>query len=1548
MDAAGRWRCGAAAALALWLAASPRAAGAEEKAAPPVFPSAVDAVMLTPEQIDERLLAVAISYSGEHPEELLNILDVLMQRARAPADQARDEGAERVGEGFGPSVRRVVDMLYEWPSERLTAAVRERLQGSGDRLLAGLTAAVAIAGDPAQAAFLFELATRAAAAGETEHAVLALLAVGECRAAALLPKLEPFLNHQHPACREAAARSAHLIRVATGGAPVPPLDPATPLPPACSAGPGLLDLYPTVPRVALTNAAARLLTISLTGRGAAQITPELIAVVERVLTAGGTVILSAPAGTWPASFEEWAAKQKVTLPGQPRSAHGAGAVNPAEYRAFADYPFEPRDQPGRAADLAWRQWAPPLAAPLLAGNGAGAIVVVQEGAMGAGRLVLTTIDLAERPIYRENLLRWVYGDALLAHAYQFTKDYSFEPTGQTEHFSWLKPLAADKPKVLYLTSSLFKRGLLEVLQRLDAEWRYVPYDATLTLPAKENDKIIPPARMAQRAVCLLEQALPWADAVVFDAGGHNMLKSLTASIDGSLSLGIAPARLRRAVYRRVHEDGIGLVGISSSPEPLDPNMVEFAGRAGGDAADAAACRAFVAALNPIAREDAFRMARRGKGRLFWYNRKLLHIDPGYPEKTVVPKAFDVPGLYEPQRPLDSRQYDYALLARAVLWSAGKEALPRIATAEADSGAAPRVRLTLDRPFTGVCEIRFRDAYAEAAATVNAAVAGNEAVIEAPPLPAGPYVAEVRLARADGAVADIAAVRLDADAPVRIAGVRPDKRFYDPGETARLAVAFSAPAAGEVALEVRDTWGRLLFTDRRRLDAPAAGVELEVPVAHPLTRLWDAHIALARDGRVLSRWRQPLGIRLPPRERDFDVTAAPTDDTVLTFFRDRMATDIVYGDAERAFRRRFDMSAGIWSDSIGALNTPGVRSDPRAREPCLNAPSFRLRAYRDLQAAAERWRDVGIRDYMIGDEVGLGGRCFAPDSLARFRTKMREAYGTLDALNREWGSAFARWDDVLPCEGGSAERPAAYVDFDLFTSWAFAEYASYLEMLAGETIGTFYAGHSGGIHDNVMMHLAGSLYYYGVIEQAVSMKRPDAVIGCWYAPGYSFRETHETESRHWPWWHLFRGTTRIQIWHPQSGPPAYHEDLSRPYNAFAWMAEEMADIRLGIGKLFLHAQREEGPAAVYLSQRSLFTASALQELAKDEEKRKKRSPASSVCALMQKAILAAQVECRYLSEYQAEAGEIARRGLKLIVLPGACSLSARERAALKAFVEAGGTLAADAEAGSRNEHGTLQPQSLLQEWLGDLPAITANGRSEAVPLGRGRIVVCDFDAWVAASKTADGKEDGAGHAAALLRLAGLTPEVAVTTAEGKPLPVTFGLFRDGAATYFGFAGLGKGGRVADEPSVAVDLSLRAPAHVYNARHGGYLGQTASWKTNAVAGLAQVYAALPWRLDGIDVAIAETACRPGAVVSCTGRARVSGAPEPGLQVWLVQVRGPDGARYPAFTRRLVVRGGQGAFVLPLPLDAAPGDWEVTLRDAATGVTGSGRFHVTEAKP
>ena len=135
---------------------------------------------------------------------------------------------------------------------------------------------------------------------------------------------------------------------------------------------------------------------------------------------------------------------------------------------------------------------------------------------------------------------------------------------------------------------------------------------------------------------------------------------------------------------------------------------------------------------------------------------------------------------------------------------------------------------------------------------------------------------------------------------------------------------------------------------------------------------------------------------------------------------------------------------------------------------------------------------------------------------------------------------------------------------------------------------------------------------------------------------------------------------MQLWYPQSGPPAYHNDLSRPYKAFAWLKEEMAEIRRGIGKLLLHGDRDEGRVGIYMSQRTQFVMAALKEMqvkqagaTNDEAERKRlllqfQDISHKVKSGLQRGFLDQQVECRFLSEYQVERGEIAEQeGKKLI-------------------------------------------------------------------------------------------------------------------------------------------------------------------------------------------------------------------------------------------------------------------------------------------------------------
>ncbi len=1533
--------------LARWtgllLALAPFCGGAEPDSSGPIH--AVELLLWTPDKIDEELRALTPTYAGESPEELLKLLDFMVLEEEKLTGQ-RAAGADSLGQGYGPAIDRALDLLGEWPSPRQIAAMKERLQEPSDKYLrSGLRAAAFSATDPAIAALIVDALDRAVKNGREDCVVLGLLALGESRNPALMSKLEAFLADPSPARHAAAARAIEALRTSLGQLSVPPLNDKAEVPTACVIGPDLLTDYRSLPRVAATNAgAATVLALTVDARMTA-LTDETIQVLERVLAAGGTALIANPdAADWPPSMKQWAEKNKVSLPGQPRDAFGGGLVRYADYRSFADYPYELRDQPGRAATRCWGECPAPLVTPILSGNLAGALVVLQENVLGKGRLVFTTVDLNSRPIYRENLLRWIYGEALLAHAYEFTKDYSFQATGHTEHTEWLKPISGAKPKILYLTSTLFKRGLLELLERLDMEWRYVPYDASFALPAVKNETG-PPSRMAQRAVCLLEESIPWADVLVFDVGSQNLIKSLTQSVLGTMSLDSVPARLRRAIYRRVHVDGMGLLGISD-PRAPETCIQEFVARAAGPSAETNACRAFTATLDPFQVSLGFRTAERGKGRLIWFNRPLPHLETGYALAPQAPAEFAVPGLYVPQFPVLPREYDYALLTKCALWTFGGDTRPSIVKAEAQgvAGQPASVKVTLSKPFKGRCEVAFRDAYNVRTVPTSTPVDGVEIAFKATALPEGLHIAEVRLADPEGKIVDVAAVRLAVAGPVRIESSTPDQRFYGTGETARLTVTLSAPFSGVVRLEAVDTYGRHVFT-ARKTQAAAQTFTVEIPIRDPLTRLWDAHVWLFDGDRVVSHQRQPIGIRLPPRERDFDVTASIADPTLVPFFRDVMGADVTYGNPELALRQKLDLSSGSWDDSLGASCTPGSRTNPRERDPCLSSPSFRMRAIRDVREKGDKFRDLGIRDYMIDDECGLGGRDFSPDSLSRFRVKMREVYGDIGTLNREWGSSFVGWDDVLPCQGGDFARPGAYVDFDIYISWVFAEYCNFLEMLAADTMGAFYAGQSGGVSDNLMMQQAGALYYYGVIERAVSMKRPDAVIGSWYEPGYRFVENHETASRRWPWWQLFRGTTRMQIWYPSSGPPAYQEDLSRPYKAFAWLKEEMDDARLGIAKLMLHAQRDEGRAAIYSSERSRFVLAALKEVGAASVG---AAPAKAVGKdisegagnRFQQAILNEQVECRFMSEYQAEAGDIARRGLKLILLPGGISLSALERQALKSFVEAGGVLVVDIGAGTRNEHGTLAESGLVEEWLGvgNMPAASSAEALATKPFGKGQVVILDFAVL---------GEDMGPLARKLLLLAGLKPVVSVTATDSRRIALDFGNFSEGGALYAGFVIPGKGGMVSQEEARIVTVTFPEAAHIYDARKGGYLGQIATLKTNAIPSIAQVYAALPYRLDGLDVAASGTTHATGETVECVIRAKVTG-PKPGLQVWLLQVRGPGGVVQNAYTRRVLARAGEATVSIPIALNAPPGAWEVVVRDAATGVTGQGTFQVKEETP
>ena len=90
-----------------------------------------------------------------------------------------------------------------------------------------------------------------------------------------------------------------------------------------------------------------------------------------------------------------------------------------------------------------------------------------------------------------------------------------------------------------------------------------------------------------------------------------------------------------------------------------------------------------------------------------------------------------------------------------------------------------------------------------------------------------------------------------------------------------------------------------------------------------------------------------------------------------------------------------------------------------RDPSFADPAWQQRIRDRLIATVHEQSRHHPLYYSLGDETGIADLTaffdfdLSPGSLAEMRAWLREGYGSLDALNAEWGTDFARWEDVRP-------------------------------------------------------------------------------------------------------------------------------------------------------------------------------------------------------------------------------------------------------------------------------------------------------------------------------------------------------------------------------------------------------------------------------------------------------------------------------------------------------------------------------------------------------
>src|SRR5689334_18864671 len=139
-------------------------------------------------------------------------------------------------------------------------------------------------------------------------------------------------------------------------------------------------------------------------------------------------------------------------------------------------------------------------------------------------------------------------------------------------------------------------------------------------------------------------------------------------------------------------------------------------------------------------------------------------------------------------------------------------------------------------------------------------------------------------------------------------------------------------------------------------------------------------------------------------------------------------------------------AKLHPDSL-PVTREGVRLWPGSRQQyCPSSPAYRQAAQALVRRLAERYREhPALALWHIGNEYACHvSACYCDESARAFRDWLSRRYGTLEALNDSWGTAFwsqqyGTWDEINPPRSAPTfPNPTQQLDWQRFSSDALLE------------------------------------------------------------------------------------------------------------------------------------------------------------------------------------------------------------------------------------------------------------------------------------------------------------------------------------------------------------------------------------------------------------------------------------------------------------------------------------------------------------------------------
>ena len=958
--------------------------------------------------------------------------------------------------------------------------------------------------------------------------------------------------------------------------------------------------------------------------------------------------------------------------------------------------------------------------------------------------------------------------------------------------------------------------------------------------------------------------------------------------------------------------------------------------------------------------------------------------------------------------LEYWDYIYALIGRSVRWAVGKETVAGIHRLDLREKVG---KVELSAQIKGaldgdILRVELRDGEWNIISEQNLSISGDAStsISFADVGASGRVIAHAFHHRADGAIVDFGAAFKDFALRSKISSLDIESETINLGDQVGGKVRIEGKPS-IVTVELADNRDRLLDIDT--LNAVAGNeIEFKLSCAGATSRRAMVKAKIIDGNRPVEFTEKSIFVDHPSAWNDYEVMMYRFMGDVLpgewkfldNYMEELGVTAWAAVRPELVYRSNLGIQAETRIDSEESHD--GAREKPYREQKrnyvethdkkylqrihSQNDPAYLEAQKLEVQRKVNDFKQFSPLSYYVweepsythyGDAFDLS---FDPFTLSAFRQWLKGEYGTLQALNDQWGTGFGKWEDVIPDDTYEAQERGNYsswADHRLHSNITYASNYAYarekvrevdpdgIVMMTGTQRTVPHNGYDYYLLDQAIDHTQP---YGEPIRHRDFIRKGGKITGCTGYGVYGPKLLYELWSR------LFYGHNAGSaiFWQFSTIDPDY-----RLCKSGKDMMEIFHELRhRGIARLLDIA--DYSPSEVVL----LWSIPSINGTWIQDGRITVEDGAPSECFERWEKNYESWrwllddmgVPYRVMSWQQLDSDWLKTSGAKILVLANTIALSEKGAKAIEEFVLDGGVVIGDSQTALMDNHSKWLKRGRLDELFG-----IRGGRTVTIPVADG-IIERNPSSWglsVAEDriKPFGGKKLDLGHSmpgaiennsgkgrsfylntfmagygllrqdghggdvrkalGKILDIIGYKPLFSIKTSTGRDIT---------GAKITGYD-LGSQGRIVGvlkdyrgeihEDDIA--LNMPEKGHLYDIRRGKYLGYGEKFVDRIATGEVRLYASLPYQIMAIDLECSEKV-RPGETVSLKIRLISSGeAKILSPHVIVTEVFSPDGEKAYHYSENLVAENGVAGKNFKTALNDSPGRWRIKAVDTATGI-------------